>query len=69
VFRNRELIIEKESDGVEEHTVFRFKIGDGLTTYKNLKYVSSMYSLLPEICLCNKDYSSKLVINFNEEEK
>lgn len=69
VFKNRELIIEKDFDGIDEHTVYRFKIGDGISSYQNLKYVSNIYSLLPEFSLCNKDYSSELVINFSNVEE
>ena len=68
VFHNREFIVEIDEDYDESHTIYKFKIGDGITPYKDLQYVTSIYSLFPEINLCSKDYSSILNICFNKME-
>jgi hypothetical protein len=63
VFKDRELIIEKEQNG--ENTMLRFKIGDGVKPYGLLQYVSSLYALFPNICLCDNEYKSCLTISFD----
>lgn len=67
VFKNRELIIEEDCDGVSEHSVFRFKIGDGITPYCDLKYISSLYTLFPNIILYDEDYNNSITLKFTEE--
>ena len=66
VFRNRELVIEKELGSTPDDTVYRFKIGDGISPYKDLKYVSSIYSLLPSVSLLNESYDAGLELRFSE---
>ena len=66
IFRERELIIEKEQKG--ENTMLRFKIGDGVKPYNALQYISSMYALFPKICLCDTNYDNCLNIKFSEDD-
>jgi hypothetical protein len=67
VFKYRELIIEIErSDNPENSDTYRFKIGDGITPYKDLKYVSTIYSLFPSFKLFNKEYTKCVEIKFGE---
>lgn len=66
IFRNRELIIEKEEQSVD-NMVLRFKIGDGIKTYDALPYVSSLYSLFPEFCLCDSKYENSINIHLKED--
>lgn len=54
ILKNRELLVETE--GENESLIARFKIGDGVTPYKNLDYISSIYKLLPNTCLYDKNY-------------
>ena len=49
VFQNRELIVEVDNS-VPDDPVYRFKLGDGVSPYKELKYISSLYSLYPSFC-------------------
>ena len=70
VFRNRELIIEEDaSKNPEEGSVFRFKIGDGITPYKKLKYASTIYSLFPTVMLYDKEYETCIELKFQEDGK
>ena len=46
VFKNRELIVERDSGTDDSDTTYRFKIGDGVTTYRDLKYISSIYNFI-----------------------
>lgn len=62
VLANRELFVETEGEGPQQ--TLRFKIGDGITTYAKLPYVSSLYSLFPECILYSKDYKKGLKINW-----
>lgn len=66
VFRDRELIIESETDGQKEHSVYRYKIGDGVTPYKNLNYISSLYSVFPNIIFYDEEYQNAIEISFEE---
>jgi hypothetical protein len=66
VFRDRELVVEKDRMG--ENTVLRFKIGDGIRTYDMLQYVSSLYALYPNICLFDKNYDNCFTVLFNNDE-
>ena len=64
VFKNRELIIEREtSDDPESGDMFRFKIGDGITPYRNLKYTSTIYALFPNVCLYDSNYETCVSIS------
>lgn len=65
VFKNRELIVEKETSG--ENVTLRFKIGDGHTPYQFLNYISSLYALYPEFCMCDTEYKSCAVISFEDK--
>ena len=66
VFKDRELIIEREVSG--ENVMLRFKIGDGIKQYNSLQYVSSLYALFPNICLCDKEYKSCFTLSFVDKE-
>lgn len=67
VFKNRELIVEVERpDNIEDEPVYRFKVGDGVTPYNLLQYVSSLYSLVPNICFYNKDGTNCIKLDFSE---
>lgn len=67
VFRYRELIVEIEkSDNPEQTDTYRFKIGDGVTPYKDLKYVSTIYSLFPSFKLFDRDYKKCVEIKFGD---
>lgn len=67
IFKNRELIVEMEKpDSVEDEPTYRFKVGDGITPYALLPYVSSLYALVPDICFYNKDSTSCVKLNFLE---
>lgn len=69
VFRNRELIVEEDDDGIQEHKVYRFKLGDGVTPYRNLKHISSLYALLPDVIFYDNTYKNSLTIKFTEQEE
>jgi hypothetical protein len=64
VFHNRELIIESDESSVGD-PVLRFKIGDGMTPYKQLKYVSSIYSLFPTFAICDASYNHEIILNLD----
>lgn len=66
--RNRELIIESDMQepGNEDSIVYRFKIGNGLDTYKDLPYTSSLYSLFPKISFYDSKYENGLTLLFKE---
>ena len=67
IFKRRELIVEVEKpDSVEDEPTYRFKVGDGITPYALLPYVSSLYALVPNICFYNKDSTSCVRLNFSE---
>lgn len=67
IFKSRELIVEIEKpDNAEEEPTYRFKVGDGITPYTLLPYVSSLYALVPNICFYNKDSTSCVKLNFSE---
>lgn len=63
IFRERELIVEKDMNG--DNVVLRFKIGDGIRPYSQLQYISSLYALFPEVSLFNKDYSNGITLCFD----
>ena len=65
IFKNRELIIESEKSG--ENTTLRFKICDGHTPYSSLNYISSLYALYPQFCLCDSSYNNCVNISFEEK--
>ena len=64
IFKDRELITEKEVNG--ENVTLRFKLGDGHTPYKDLRYISSLYALYPNFYLCDSSYNGCINISFNE---
>ena len=55
ILKDRELLVETEGEG--DTFVARFKIGDGITPYSQLPYVSNLYKLYPNFLLYNSDYS------------
>ena len=61
VLKNKELLVEVE--GEDDTFTARFKIGDGITPYNKLPYISSLYKLLPNFILYNSDYSYGIDIN------
>ena len=67
---DRELIIEADSQEPHDSnsTIYRFKIGNGISPYKELSYVSSLYSLFPKVILCDNKYENGLTIAFNEDD-
>lgn len=67
VLHDRELLIETE--GSDDTFIARFKIGDGLTPYHKLEYVSSIYKLLPNVLFYNKDYTNGINIVFPDKEE
>ena len=69
VFRYRELIVESdEPENPENKTVYRFKSGDGITPYRDLKYESTLYSLLPYVCLYDKEYETCVTIHIGGDD-
>jgi hypothetical protein len=64
ILKNRELLVETEGEGDE--LVVRFKLGDGKTTYSQLKYISSLYDLFPNFKMYNNDYSLGINVNFKD---
>lgn len=66
ILKDRELLIETE--GENETFVCRFKIGDGRTPYNQLNYVSSIYALLPNCTLYNKEYTQGINLIFKSED-
>jgi len=67
IFKNRELIIEKEIGTDISDTTLRFKIGDGVTPYNLLKYCSSMYALFPKVIFYDENYTSYVSVDFAGE--
>lgn len=65
IFRDRELVIEREMTG--DNVVLRFKIGDGIRPYSALQYVSSMYALYPSVCLFDGKYENCIELSFEEK--
>lgn len=65
ILKERELLIETEGYGDTFTT--RFKIGDGVTPYCELPYISSIYKLFPNFILYNSDYSFGVDISFRED--
>ena len=65
VLRDRELLVETE--GVGETLTARFKIGDGVTPYSDLPYISSIYKLFPNFVLYNNNYNIGVNISFIKE--
>lgn len=65
VLKNKELLVETE--GENETFVARFKIGDGITPYKQLPYVSNLYKLYPNFILYSNDYSYGINIVLKDE--
>lgn len=63
---DRELFVETEGEGSQQ--TLRFKIGDGMTPYPGLPYVSSLYSLFPNCILYSKDYKHGVKINWKGTE-
>lgn len=67
IFRSRELIVEvSPTPDPESDPEYRFKIGDGVTPYMLLPYVSSLNSLIPVICFYNNDGTSRVSLKFSE---
>ena len=67
VFNQRELVVEiSPPSDPESEPEYRFKIGDGVTPYMFLPYVSSLNSLLPVICFYNNDGTSRVSLKFSE---
>ena len=62
VFKDRELIVESDKASDKDSSIYRFKIGDGVTPYENLNYVSSLYSIFPNIKLFDKNYNNEIDI-------
>ena len=63
VFLDRELIVEVSEGSDSSNTVYRFKVGDGVTPYSQLPYVSSIYSLFPFVNIFDKNYSKGIEIS------
>lgn len=64
IFKDRELVVEEEAGTDTDNTILRFKIGDGKTPYRQLKYASSLYSLYPKITFYDEEYTSYISLNF-----
>ncbi len=67
IFKNRELIVESDISAEKEKTMYRFKIGDGVTSYEKLSYVSSLYSIFPNVKLYDKDYTTEIDLKIEGE--
>jgi hypothetical protein len=67
VFQNRELVVEVDNS-VPDDPVYRFKLGDGVSPYKELKYISSLYSLYPSFCICNESYTNKINLSLDGDD-
>lgn len=65
ILKDKELLVETE--GVNETFIARFKIGDGVTPYKQLPYISNIYKLCPNFILYNDDYTYGLNINLKQQ--
>lgn len=62
VLRNRELLLEYEGEG--DKRIYRFKLGDGITPYNQLSYISSLYALYPMFNLYNNSYTQQVQLLF-----
>lgn len=67
VFQNRELVIEVDNSTVDD-PVYRFKVGDGVSPYSELKYISTLYSLYPMFCICNESYTNKINLSLDGDD-
>lgn len=65
VLKDKELLVE--TDGENETTVIRFKLGNGRTPYAQLPYVSNLYNICPNFILYSDDYSFGINIVLNEK--
>ena len=65
--RDRELIIEEDIQTPEDTLgiVYRFKIGDGMSSYSELPYISSLYSLFPKVSFCDNTYENCLTLKLD----
>ena len=66
MFKDREFIVEKESGTEKSSTIYRFKIGDGISQYKELSYISSIYNLFPKFSIYDKSYKTGIHFKFEE---
>jgi hypothetical protein len=64
--KDRELIVEEDVKDSDDKSVYRFKVGDGMRTYSDLPYVSSLYSLFPNVLLCDQNYTRSIELKFKE---
>lgn len=64
ILKDREILVESEGEG--DTLTLRFKIGDGVTPYSKLPYVSSMYSLFPNVMFYNKSGTNAIDIRFKD---
>ena len=67
ILKDRELLVETEGEG--DTFIARFKVGDGVTPYSQLAYVSNLYKLYPNFLLYNNDYSFGIDINLRKPEE
>lgn len=65
VLKDKELLVETE--GVNDTFIARFKVGDGVTPYNQLPYVSNIYKLCPNFILYNDDYTYGLNIKLRND--
>ena len=65
VLKDRELLVETEGSG--DTFVARFKVGDGITPYSKLPYISNLYKIYPNFILYNEDYSFGININLKND--
>ena len=65
--RNRELVLERDSGVDSSQDVLRFKVGDGVTTYSKLKYVSSLYAIFPKIIFYDNNYENYVSLDLESE--
>lgn len=65
--KSRELIIEREQGVEPSQDVIRFKVGDGITPYSKLKYVSSLYSIFPKIVFYDDNYENYVSLDLESE--
>ena len=65
VLRDKELLVETE--GEDDTFIARFKIGDGMTPYNQLPYISNLYKLCPNFILYNNEYSYGINIILKDE--
>jgi hypothetical protein len=64
--KDRELIVEEDVKDSDDKSVYRFKVGDGMRPYSDLPYVSSLYSLFPNVLLCDTNYTRSIELQFKE---